>query len=73
MRQFNKVKIRTHAVLKIVTWYGHLRDTFAGKILTTFSQLGQGLQNLSLILPAKVSRGYSGFPGNIGISLTIIF
>ena len=25
---------------KIVTWYGHLRDTFAGKISTTFSQLG---------------------------------
>ena len=23
-------------LLKIVTWYGHLRDTFAGKILTTF-------------------------------------
>ena len=61
MRQFNKVKIRTHTVLKIVTWYGHLRDTFAGKILTTFSQLGRGPKILSLILPAKVSRNLTEF------------
>ena len=42
-----------------------LRDTFAGKNLITFSQLGQRLQNLSLILPAKVSRS-SWNPGSLG-------
>jgi len=31
------------SVLKIVTWYGHLRDTFAGKNLITFSKLGHRL------------------------------
>ena len=33
-----EVTIRTHVRLKIVTWYGHLRDTFAGKILITFQK-----------------------------------
>ena len=31
-----ELNIRTHVRLKIVTWYGHLRDTFAGTILITF-------------------------------------
>ena len=51
----------SNPVPKIVTWYGHLRDTFAGKILTTFSQLGRGPKILSLILPAKVSRNLTDF------------
>ena len=49
------------STFKIVTWYGHLRDTFAGKIQTTFSQLGRGPKFLSLILPAKVSRNLTDF------------
>jgi hypothetical protein len=44
------------SLLKIETWYGRLRDTFAGKILTTFSQLEHGPKFLDLTLPAKVSR-----------------
>jgi hypothetical protein len=56
-----KVYIRTCVRIKIATWYGHLRDTFAGKNLTTFSKLGQGRSKLNLILPAKVSRNLTDF------------
>jgi len=41
---------------EIVTWYGHLRDTFAGKILTTFQKYFSAHQKSENILPAKVSR-----------------
>ena len=53
-------------LLKIVTWYGHLRDTFAGKILTTFSQLEHGPKFLDLTLPAKVSRNLTDFSRTTG-------
>ena len=48
-------------VLKILTWYGHLRDTLVGNISTTFSEVGEGPENLTPILPAKVSRNLTDF------------
>jgi hypothetical protein len=61
----------TTSVPNIVTWYGHLRDTFAGKISTTFSQLGRDPKFLSLILPAKVSRNLTDFQQCKNYSLTL--
>ena len=40
-------------VPKIVTWYGHLRDTFAGKILTTFQKYFSLPRNLTTFYRQK--------------------
>ena len=36
-----------------VTWYGHLRDTFAGKILTTFRKYFSAITDLKKIYRQK--------------------
>ena len=38
---------------QIVTWYGHLRDTFAGKILITFQKYSPPPENLKLFYRQK--------------------
>ena len=38
-------------LLKIATWYGRLRDTFAGKILTTFQKYFPLTRNLKIFYP----------------------
>ena len=48
-----EVNIRTHVRLKIVTWYGHLRDTFAGKILTILQKYILPLENLKTFYRQK--------------------
>jgi hypothetical protein len=48
-------------VLKIVTWYGHLRDTFVGKNSVHFSEIFFDNRVSEIILPAKVSRNLTDF------------
>jgi hypothetical protein len=40
-------------LLKITTWYGHLRDTFAGKILITFQKYFPLPENLKIFYRQK--------------------
>ena len=46
-------QVRYTGLLKIVTWYGHLRDTFAGKILATFQKYFPLPENLKTFYRQK--------------------
>ena len=49
--------VRYLVLLKIVTWYGHLRDTFAGKILITFQKYFPLPENLKRFYRQKCRAG----------------
>ena len=51
------VKSLIRHVIKIVTWYGHLRDTFAGKILAAFQKYFPLTRNLEIFYRQKCRAG----------------
>ena len=44
-------------VIKIVTWYGHLRDTFTGKIMAAFQKYFPLTRNLEIFYRQKCRAG----------------
>ena len=47
------VKSLIRHVIKIVTWYGHLRDTFTGKIMAAFQKYFPLTRNLEIFYRQK--------------------